>query len=164
MKCCKDCGVQKPLSDFYAAPSMSDGHAAACKDCYKKAVKANRAAKLEKYQAYDRARTDDPDRVALRARIKAERAADPARAAVDTQQKYDWAARNREKRRAQNMASNAIRDGKLVAPAACERCGKIGQLHAHHEDYSKPLEVTWLCPPCHGARHRELNAALREAA
>ena len=38
-------------------------------------------------------------------------------------------------------------------------------LHGHHEDYSQPLEVVWLCAPCHGLRHRTgaaLAAARRE--
>lgn len=26
-------------------------------------------------------------------------------------------------------------------------------MQGHHPDYSKPLEVEWLCPRCHGARH-----------
>jgi hypothetical protein len=27
---------------------------------------------------------------------------------------------------------------------------------AHHEDYDKPLEVVWLCQPCHKQRHKEI--------
>jgi hypothetical protein len=27
---------------------------------------------------------------------------------------------------------------------------------AHHEDYDRPLDVMWLCQPCHKQRHKEL--------
>jgi hypothetical protein len=51
------------------------------------------------------------------------------------------------------------RDGRLT-PQPCERCGRE-DTHGHHEDYSKPLDVNWLCPPCHGERHREINEERR---
>jgi len=43
----------------------------------------------------------------------------------------------------------------LVRPEGCEDCGGRSP-HAHHKDYSKPLEVDWLCSSCHGKRHRIL--------
>ena len=58
-------------------------------------------------------------------------------------------------RNAHNIAGRAIAKGMLVRQPCC-RCGKT-PVEAHHEDYSKPLDVTWLCLKCHGARHRELN-------
>ena len=33
------------------------------------------------------------------------------------------------------------------------RCGSIQKTQAHHPDYTKPLHVIWLCPPCHRAEH-----------
>ena len=45
--------------------------------------------------------------------------------------------------------------GKIKKPTHCEECLEPSViLHGHHEDYSKPLEVQWLCPKCHGKRHR----------
>jgi hypothetical protein len=34
-----------------------------------------------------------------------------------------------------------------------EECGKPNA-HAHHEDYSQPLLIKWLCPEHHGIIHR----------
>ena len=31
----------------------------------------------------------------------------------------------------------------------CEVCEKVKELQAHHEDYTKPLEVIFLCFSCH---------------
>lgn len=62
------------------------------------------------------------------------------------------------KAQARWAVGRALRDGKLHKPESCEGCGKqtpSRQLHGHHADYDKPLEVEWLCPECHGAKHAE---------
>lgn len=43
----------------------------------------------------------------------------------------------------------ALRTGELVRPDRCEKCGKFCYPDGHREDYSKPLEVRWLCQSCH---------------
>lgn len=48
------------------------------------------------------------------------------------------------------------RSCELVSPWRGTVCGQT-PTHAHHEDYSKPLDVVWLCVACHGRRHRELK-------
>lgn len=53
----------------------------------------------------------------------------------------------------------ALRDGALT-PQPCEVCGEK-RVHGHHEDYSKPLDVMWLCSTHHGERHRWLNRQRR---
>ena len=50
---------------------------------------------------------------------------------------------------------NAILSGRLIREP-CSRCG-ADKTQAHHEDYSKPLDVVWLCLKCHKQRHRELR-------
>jgi len=42
-----------------------------------------------------------------------------------------------------------------MRPAACERCGITCTTHGHHPDYSKPLEVVWVCRKCHAKEHRD---------
>lgn len=57
-----------------------------------------------------------------------------------------------EKLRARRMVHAALRAGLLIR----ERCIVCGdpKSHAHHPDYSHPLEVVWLCPKHHGEEHR----------
>jgi hypothetical protein len=64
---------------------------------------------------------------------------------------------------AYNVVEAAIHAGTLT-PKPCERCGFALGVQAHHEDYSKPLDVNWLCTKCHGERHREINAERRRKA
>ena len=61
--------------------------------------------------------------------------------------------RHPEKHRARNVFTSAIRSGKLVKPDKCEDCNRVCRLDGHHEDYSKPLEVVFLCKSCHRKRH-----------
>lgn len=51
-----------------------------------------------------------------------------------------------------NMLTAAIQRGDLVPAEHCQKCGCPSEgraLDGHHEDYSKPLEVIWLCRSCH---------------
>ena len=57
-----------------------------------------------------------------------------------------------------NILRRALRHGE-ISRLPCERCGHPRSL-AHHEDYSKPLEVIWLC----ATHHRRLHAALERQA
>lgn len=65
---------------------------------------------------------------------------------------------NPEKRFARAQAYRAFLDGKIIKPQHCEKCGRIRKLQMHHADYSKPLEVRWLCMvECHIDADRDLG-------
>jgi hypothetical protein len=60
----------------------------------------------------------------------------------------------KEKLEARCLMSRAIEKGILVKPANCEHCSKeINRLEGHHKDYSKPLDIVWLCRSCHNNVH-----------
>ena len=67
-----------------------------------------------------------------------------------------------DKGRAQQAVNRSVRSGRLVRPEVCSSCGETPPrnnagrtaIHGHHEDYSKPLEVVWLCRRCHVAVHK----------
>ena len=65
-----------------------------------------------------------------------------------------WQKVHPERPRSHHAVRRAVKTGRLTRPERCERCGKTGKLHAHHEDYTKPLDVIWVCPTCHKAIHR----------
>jgi hypothetical protein len=66
----------------------------------------------------------------------------------------------RSRIRARMEVRNAIRRGEMRRPDACQDCGRTDlKVCAHHEDYSKPLEVQWLCRPCHSKADVRLRRA-----
>lgn len=54
-----------------------------------------------------------------------------------------------ELHRAHEAVRRALKSGRLVKPDNCGRCGAGGPIEASHDDYTKRLEVEWLCIPCH---------------
>ena len=65
-----------------------------------------------------------------------------------------------EARRAHLKVYRAVKSGRLVRPSACSQCGRSDSaIHGHHDDYSRPLDVRWLCTWCHGELHAEQAAA-----
>jgi ribosomal protein S27AE len=63
-----------------------------------------------------------------------------------------WIKRNPEASRAHHKVKYAKKVGKLLQQP-CRSCGNP-ESQAHHEDYRKPLDVTWLCRRCHRELHR----------
>lgn len=62
---------------------------------------------------------------------------------------------------ARKKVRKALESGRLTKPHHCEHCWDeprdTNNIHAHHEDYSKPLDVMWLCATCHQIRHSVIN-------
>lgn len=116
---------------------MKDGHLGKCKECNKLDALKHRVLNLEKIQAYDRERKSEPARHKKR---------------LENNKKYGQ--RYPHKRRASGLVFKAIKKGWII-PQPCEKCG--AKAEAHHDDYSKPLEVRWLCPAHHHAAHRKYD-------
>lgn len=65
-----------------------------------------------------------------------------------TRQKERWP----EKELARKAVRNALKRGQLKR-TPCEKCGEP-KSEGHHDDYSKPLEVRWLCRRHHIEHHK----------
>lgn len=123
------------LSEFYRHPAMGDGHLGKCKDCTKLDVRLHRQDNAERVREYDRSRSRLPHRKAARAEAFAK----------------EWD-NHPDRMKARNKVSAAVRSG-VLQKRPCAFCGADGRLEAHHHDYEKPLDVTWLCTPCHRRFH-----------
>ena len=60
----------------------------------------------------------------------------------------EWIRLNPHKQRAHMKVSSAIRSGKLVRPTSCETCNRDCKPVTHHDDYSKPFCIRWMCGSC----------------
>jgi hypothetical protein len=135
-KVCFKCNVEKPLTEFYPHPRMADGHLNKCKECTKRDAKSRYDDKPDTISAYEKRRANTPHRKAKLQEYQQRR-----------RTKYP------ERFKARNAVNNALRDGNL-ARQPCEICGSTFDVEAHHDDYSKPLEVRWLCFKHHrGSEH-----------
>jgi len=137
-KKCFKCNAIKPLTDFYKHSRMADGHVNKCKECNKTDVNKNRLENLDYYRAYDK------ERGKLDHRIK-----------LATEQTRIWRAQDVRRAAAHNAVARAIKKG-MLNREPCKKCG-AEKTEAHHEDYDKPLEIVWLCCPCHKQRHKEMR-------
>lgn len=132
MKYCRTCERTLDESKFHKRTASIDGLAAKCKLCSK---------------IYDRARDKQEHRIRAR-EIYAQ--TEQGRI-TGNKAKAKYAARNPEKIKAHSKVLYHIRAGNLT-PQACEKCGDEN-VHAHHDDYSKPLNVRWLCAAHHRQHH-----------
>ena len=57
------------------------------------------------------------------------------------------------KAKARAQAQRALKQG-VITKRPCNRCGSVDRLEMHHADYAKPLEIEWLCDPCHSKEHQ----------
>lgn len=66
----------------------------------------------------------------------------------------EWRKQNPEKVAAHKAVAGALKGGRLKNPGICFDCNhQTTYLDAHHTDYTKPLDVVWLCIKCHRKRH-----------
>lgn len=64
---------------------------------------------------------------------------------------WKWNHAHMDARRAHAALGAALRKG-TIKRGACEVCGSL-RVDGHHDDYSKPTEVRWLCRRHHRAHH-----------
>ena len=128
---------------------MKNGVLSFCKICVKLKVMLYRKKNIQKIREYDRNR---PNKIERQERNK-------KNAYKYLSKKYEYLKRYRDKfpdkAKARDVTFYALKSGK-IKKFPCEVCGNK-KSEAHHDDYSKPLKVKWLCPIHHADLHKKLR-------
>lgn len=129
-KPCIICKETKPISDYHKHPKMADGHINKCKKCA--------IAYALRYNA------EHPH--ATKANHKKWTLSEKGKRKI---KELMWKFPDREY--ARRAVKKALKDG-VMNSQPCFICGE--KAVAHHPDYSRQLDVVWLCPPHHRETHR----------
>jgi hypothetical protein len=135
MKICSKCGKEKPFSSFSKHYRTPDKLQFYCKSCERLVNKKWRDSNLgRRRETISKWRKENSEKI------------------LEYSKKYR--SENWEKVYAGNALRDAVRRGKIHKPVICSKCSGGGIIDGHHEDYSKPLRVEWLCRTCHKANHK----------
>jgi hypothetical protein len=180
IKICSRCKLEKNENEFHKDKNRKDGLYPHCKICKNLATSAHgkinreknkiklqiwRAKNKEKCKEYSiRDREKNYEKIV--SRRKTPEARKKMRLAIarwrekNFDQYREKANENRRKNinrcKARLALMNEIRRGRIIRPPQCEICMKDCKPDGHHKDYSKPLEVQWLCKLCHFHEHGKL--------
>jgi len=172
-KICTGCGIEKPFEEFGKDKKGRFGLNQKCKICCRKRGKKKNRSKesIEKNKVYkaewqrknrkllnvrlrERYKNNlEQSRLQAKKRVKKHRQTEKWKT---LKRKYDeeYKRKNPEKIKAQGLLRTAIYRGKIHRPNVCDICQCECIPHGHHEDYSKPYEVIWMCPSCHLYHHQ----------
>jgi len=136
---CRVCGEDKPIDQMATKHTAPGGKANICKPCDCTRLQRQYVADHDRIRSQRKVHYQEHREALIQVKLTRYRG---------------------EEYYARQEAYKARKRGTLVPTAACADCGiSDGAIHGHHEDYSQPLSVEWLCPACHGKRHRKHVAA-----
>lgn len=135
-KKCIKCGNKKNVSFFSKTKANKDGLAGLCKSCHLEYLRERRKKNPEK------------DRERKRRYYH-----------KNKQRIKEMLDKNIDKIQAKRLARTAMEKG-IITKKPCEKCGSHETLK-HHDDYSKPIQVRWLCALCHARWHKKHGEGIR---
>ena len=151
LKMCCICKNSKNRNDFYKCSSRKDGLQTRCKNCDRLVSKKKRLS--PQYKKTDRQwRLNNSESIKEYQKVWQKN----NKIKVAKYQKT-YRAKNRQKFNARMLLYKYVAKGKIIR-GRCAICNSGKSIEAHHEDYSKPLEVVWLCKIHHNEIHRRKSA------
>ena len=141
MKICTKCKQEfsATLENFYGHFTNKDRLFSKCKKCI--AIRNRKFRQTEQGKLY------------MKVYQKAHRQLEKTKSA-HRQRQREYRLAFPEKIKAHHIVNTAISADYLRGSVFCERCGLPAKTQGHHKDYSRPLEIDWVCEICHKAIHK----------
>jgi len=137
-KVCSRCKTLKPITAFHRRKKNGLLRVPHCKECQQRLC--------DQYRSTENGKQVIRNHFKKRYRLKKQEYIEKAN---------KRAAENPEAVSAEAKARYAVRKG-IILKKSCEKCGQK-KAEMHHSDYSKPLDVTWLCRSCHVIEENNLR-------
>ena len=154
---CRTCLLVKSVAEFPSKGNVAKASTKSCRQCYK-------SQRLYfAWQSYDRNSKTPEYRARRRVYLRANRKS-PQALARESRHSARYAERYPEKKLTARIVRNALERGEIIRPSTCPICGEAARLgrdgrsliHAHHDNYNKPLGIRWMCVMCHSLEHRRV--------
>ncbi len=159
MKICSRCREEKTKELFNKEKRNKDGFSYECKECLSKRKKESY--RPEKYKNHEfkeknrlkslNFRRENPEKSSLYSKKWADK-----NKKKRSEYRDRWRKNNLKQVAANRFLQRYVNKGVITRGIICENCKKVGKMEAHHKDYTKPLEVNWLCRRCHMKIHRSI--------
>lgn len=161
-KACCVCKIVKPMDAFAILKKAKDGRQFRCRACQKiiyteymkrPSSKKRACERVKKYYNTPRGRQKQHERDTSEHKKQYMAKYRQTPSGIATRKK----GQQRISRLKRHLAYSAVR--RKLKKQPCSVCGTFERVHAHHHDYSRPLDVTWFCPKHHAAEHSKLRAS-----
>lgn len=122
----------------------------------KEKEKERRGANSERIKEYERIYSKSENGMAVKKEIQKRYLSTAKGKALVKKSTKKYMDNNPIKIKCHAAVRRAIKSGRLIADEFCNSCNSNSEkLHGHHDDYSLPMSVRWLCAKCHVDWHKE---------
>lgn len=161
---CNKCSTEKPIKEFYKKKDSKTGRSSYCKVCIRGQMRKYHHENREQRISYKK-EWYEKNKEEAREKIYAWKKENPEYMRQWHEQNKDkhaanikrWHEKHPHYLKCHKEFRSALKQGKLFRPDRCSLCNREGKIEGHHHDYSKPLDVVWVCKECHNdihAKHR----------
>lgn len=148
-KVCTGCKIEKDVRYFYTQKKGKYGRTGECKECRKARDKLYKKKNPEKIAIKDKIYSQKLKALYAESHSQRSLIRLPERSIIG----FERYAEKKMQLLAGCLLNYAVKIKMINKPKTCSLCHREAEIQGHHTDYSKPLQVVWVCIPCHAKFH-----------